>query len=208
MGKYRDHRQPRSHGIESSLSPAESEPSYFQRRPTAPPPATSPDASAQAHDAELLWFNVEKGFGFVRLSDGSDAFLHGSKLQAAGLSNLSQGAHLVLRTELGHKGPQVVEVLSVSTGNGGGATAAPATRFGPEPGAEKPQPEGPESVGVVKRYDAVKGFGFITVEGVDVFVHATTLTRSGLTALEAGQNVALRYGRGPKGHEVRSIRLV
>jgi len=35
----------------------------------------------------VKWFNAEKGFGFVELSDGSgDAFLHGSVLSQSGIN--------------------------------------------------------------------------------------------------------------------------
>lgn len=41
----------------------------------------------------------------------------------------------------------------------------------------------------------------------DIFVHATALTRSGLSVLEEGQKVIFEAGQGKKGLEVRSIRL-
>ena len=204
MGKYRDHRQPRSRGQAGYDGGGDSEPSYFQRR-TAPAREAGlgePPASA-AEDAELLWFNPTKGFGFVRLSDGSDAFLHGSRLQAAGYGDLSEGSRLTVRMEIGPKGPQVAEVVSVTMS--GGPTAGRPIRAGSEPPV-RADPEGPEHSGVVKRYDPIKGFGFITTDDGDVFVHATALTRSGMPALEAGQNVLVRLGTGRKGVEVRSIR--
>ncbi|WP_245427180.1 cold shock domain-containing protein [Mesorhizobium sp. YM1C-6-2] len=43
--------------------------------------------------------------------------------------------------------------------------------------------------------------------GNDVFVHATTLTRSGVPTLEVGQKVIITYSRGSKGLETRTIRL-
>ena len=188
-----------------------SEPSYFQRRPLARPPTTSAEtASTPAHHAELLWFNTEKGFGFVRLSDGTDAFLHMSKLQAAGHSNLPEGAQLKVRIEVGHKGPQVSEMLSVSVAEDSSAVPSHTPNLIQEPALEEGPPREEESFGLVKRYDALKGFGFIRLEGGgnDVFVHATTLTRSGLTSLDAGQNVIIRYCQGQKGLEARSIRVV
>ncbi len=165
---------------------------------------TAEASASPAEDAELLWFNDAKGFGFVRLGDGSDAFLHGSRLQAAGYSDLSEGSRLRIRTEIGPKGPQVAEVLSVSL-------AAEAVRRQPVTPASEPPGrtdlKETESVGIVKRYDPIKGFGFITTDDGDVFVHATALTRSGMPSLEAGQNVLVRLGSGRKGVEVRSIRL-
>ncbi|MEX0953713.1 MAG: cold-shock protein [Rhizobiaceae bacterium] len=205
MGRYRDHR-PRRQGFESDNDHEDSERNYFERRPEpSPPPSSAPASSPR--DAEVLWFNAEKGFGFLRLSDGSEAFLHVSKLQAAGHDSLSEGAHLKVRTENGQKGPQVVEIVSVSLGNGQ-ATPEPAARQASDP-ASAPDQQQLEGAGVVKRYDAEKGFGFVALEsgGKDVFVHATALARSGLTTLEAGQRVIVSYIHAPKGLEARSIQL-
>lgn len=204
MGKYRDHRRPRGRGQAGYEGGDDSEPSFFQRR-TAPAwqtrPAEAPTSAAE--DAELLWFNAAKGFGFVRLSDGSDAFLHGSRLQAAGYSDLAEGSRLTVRTEIGTKGPQVAEILSV-TADGGPVPKHSASSASQVP--FQPDLEDPERTGVVKRYDPIKGFGFITIENADVFVHATALTRCGMSALESGQNVLVKLGPGRKGVEVRSIR--
>ncbi|WP_287363014.1 cold-shock protein [Mesorhizobium sp.] len=66
-----------------------------------------------------------------------------------------------------------------------------------------------ESEGTVKWYNPEKGFGFIAPENgeKDVFVHATALTRSGLSVLVEGQKVIVECGQGKKGLEVRSVRL-
>ena len=66
-----------------------------------------------------------------------------------------------------------------------------------------------ESEGKVKWYNPEKGFGFIAPQngGKDIFVHATALTRSGLSVLEEGQKVFVQCAQGKKGPEVRSIRL-
>jgi CspA family cold shock protein len=209
MGKYRDHRQARRHGSESDQNVESSEPAYFQRRPTAPaPPAVG---TAPASDAEVLWFNGEKGFGFVKLSDGSDAFLHVSKLQAVGHNSLPDGALLKVRTEPGQKGAQVVEVVAVELGGGDGqATPAHSSRPASAGARRGAEPLEEEATGVVKSYDPQKGYGFIkmTNGADDVFVHATAISRSGLAALEPGQNVVVRYAQGQKGLDARSLRLV
>jgi CspA family cold shock protein len=59
-------------------------------------------------------------------------------------------------------------------------------------------------------YKADKGFGFVGQDGggKDVFVHATTLERSGLSELAEGQRVRMQIGQGQKGLEARSIELL
>jgi len=62
----------------------------------------------------VKWFNPDKGFGFVELSDGSgDAFLHGSVLAESGINAVQRGDTVEVRVGPGHKGPHVTEVLSV-----------------------------------------------------------------------------------------------
>ncbi|WP_436125476.1 cold-shock protein [Aminobacter sp. LjRoot7] len=173
------------------------EPSYFQR----PIVTTSPSI-----EAEVLWFNAQKGFGFIKLTDGSDAYLHIRTLEAAGHHNVSEGMRLQVRIEAGPRGPQVVQVLTVS----GGAERLPSTGLPTRPnlmGAARPEAGEQESAGTGKWYDGDKGFGFISLEsgGKDVFVHASALPRSGLTKLEEGQKVVVRYARGQKGLEARTI---
>ena len=46
----------------------------------------------------VKWFNPEKGFGFVELSDGSgDAFLHGSLPTQGGIAAVQPGEKVALR---------------------------------------------------------------------------------------------------------------
>ncbi|MCE2577672.1 cold-shock protein [Gluconacetobacter entanii] len=61
--------------------------------------------------------------------------------------------------------------------------------------------------GVVKWYNATKGFGFITPEsgGKDIFVHASALERSGLTSLSEGQTANVQVVEGQKGPEAAAI---
>ncbi|MFG1347465.1 cold-shock protein [Xanthobacter autotrophicus DSM 431] len=170
----------------------------------------------------MKWFNPEKGFGFVELSDGSgDVFLHARALEAAGQESVPPGSKLSVRVGQGQKGRQVTEVLEVDTST---AEAAPPRRssFGDRPsgggfGAPRAGAGGPraatgpteERVGTVKWYNPDKGFGFIAVEGggKDVFVHVTVISRSGLSDLAEGQRVVVQVGQGPKGPEARGIEL-
>jgi cold shock CspA family protein len=67
-----------------------------------------------------------------------------------------------------------------------------------------------ESIGTVKMYKADKGFGFVGPDdgGKDVFVHATALTRAGLSGLAEGQRVRMQVGQGKKGLEAQTIELM
>lgn len=197
MGKYRDYREPRRHRHDDdpvSFSERASEPSYFQR------PAA---VTADPVDAEVMWFNARKGFGFVKLSDGTEAYLHIRVLEAAGSRAVSEGTRLKVAVEESPRGHQVVQVLEISDQSA--KTPADTRRAGAstaETGAQL------KSQGTVKWYNPEKGFGFIAPDNgeKDVFVHATALTRSGLSVLVEGQKVFVECGQGKKGLEVRSIR--
>src|ERR1700720_2593255 len=67
-----------------------------------------------------------------------------------------------------------------------------------------------EESGTVKWYNAMKGFGFIASArgGQDIFVHASTLDRAGITGLTEGQRVAVEVIDGRKGPEAAGLRLI
>jgi len=54
--------------------------------------------------ATVKWYNPEKGFGFVQLANGSDAFLHASVIERNGASTVPPGATLEVRAGAGPKG--------------------------------------------------------------------------------------------------------
>ncbi len=163
--------------------------------------------------AKVKWFNGEKGFGFVELTDGSgEAFLHISVVEGAGHTALEPGTTLTVRVGQGQKGPQITEITAVDA-----STAEPSR--GPRPGA-KPQgdrpprsfdrPSGPseDMDGQVKWYDPKKGFGFVAVEGSkDVFIHRSVLAREGISELQEGQRIRMKVVPGAKGLEATSVEL-
>ena len=171
----------------------------------------------------VKWFNGEKGYGFVALTDGTgDVFLHVNALQAVGVQTVNPGATLKIRVGQGQKGRQVDQVVSVDEST---ATAAAPRRPGGGPGgpggfpSRGPRPDGPrrqvdlstavDTTGTVKWYNPDKGFGFITPQsgGKDVFIHATVLERAGLGALQEGQTVRMGVVQGQKGPEAGTISL-
>lgn len=62
--------------------------------------------------------------------------------------------------------------------------------------------------GTVKWFNAEKGFGFITAEGQDVFVHYSNIEMSGFRVLEEGQTVEFTVGTGQKGPQAEAVRVV
>ena len=143
------------------------------------------------------------------MAGGSDAFLPSRALEAAGHSSMPDGARLKVRISQGQKGPQVAEVLEVDT-----STAQVMSKAGrPSPRPSSPRPgvgATEECLGSVKWYNVEKGFGFVAQDrgGKDVFVHATTLDRSGLSELPEGRRVRMQISQGQKGPEARSIELL
>jgi cold shock protein len=153
--------------------------------------------SGRRVEAKVKWFNTAKGFGFVSLPDGGpDAFLPMAALRRAGYQDVREGASISCEVGAGAKGPLVVTVLGIDDRGavpGGGAARAAQTLEG-----------------VVKWFDAGKGYGFIAPDGggKDVFVHVTALRRSGLGALDVGQRVRADVVPGRNGLEVGRIALL
>jgi cold shock protein len=70
------------------------------------------------------------------------------------------------------------------------------------------QQEIPMTQGTVKWFNAEKGFGFITAEGQDVFVHYSNIDMTGFRVLEEGQTVEFTVGTGQKGPQAEAVRPV
>lgn len=63
-----------------------------------------------------------------------------------------------------------------------------------------------KETGVVKWFNAAKGFGFIQREnGEDVFVHYTAIQSSGYRSLEEGTRVEFLVKQGPKGLQAEDV---
>ena len=62
----------------------------------------------------VKWFNATKGYGFIEPEDGSsDAFVHISAVQRAGLATLSEGQKVSYELRPGRNGKSSAEDLSV-----------------------------------------------------------------------------------------------
>ena len=176
-----------------------------------------PVASGPEVGAVVKWFNAEKGFGFVELDSGGDAFLQVSVLRRAGRQAVNPGAILRVRVGAGQKGPQVAEILSLEEGAappprrpmGGGTGYGGGDRGDRGGGREVDLSATTEVRGTVKWFNAEKGFGFVMPEngGKDVFVHITAVSRGGLQGLEPGQQVRLQVAEGRRGQEAVSVAI-
>jgi CspA family cold shock protein len=64
------------------------------------------------------------------------------------------------------------------------------------------------ATGVVKWFNADKGYGFISRDGADdVFVHYSSINMPGYRILEEGQRVEFEVGPGKKGEEAKDVRV-
>jgi CspA family cold shock protein len=171
--------------------------------------------------AKVKWFNGEKGFGFVELTDGSgEAFLHISIVEGAGHTALEPGTTLTVRVGQGAKGPQITEITNVDAstaepsrgprfgggGDRGGGGGRPPPR---ERSFDRPTGPAEEVEGQVKWYDPKKGFGFVAVDGSkDVFIHRSVLAREGINELAEGQRIHMKVVPGAKGLEAIGLSLI
>ena len=172
-------------------------------------------ASGRRVVATVKWFNPAKGFGFLVPDDGSpDVFCHASAVRDAGYDTLPQGATVTCEVTEGRQGPMVSSIVAVDAST---AMSEPAGRFEVDRGRrqqmrDRDEPVGPveERSGLVKFYNAAKGYGFVVPDGggPDVFVPGSVLDHAGLGGLETGQRVSVMVEQGARGLQARDIELV
>ena len=179
---------------------------------------------------KVKWFNGTKGYGFITLDNGGDAFCHASALQAAGHAELPPGATIVCDLADSARGLQVVAVHSVDLSTaeapsrgprrdfgGGGGRFGGGDRFGGDRGGfgggggyRDSGPSGPMVEGKVKFFNDQKGFGFVMPDSGsgDIYLHASALRRSGVQAVEPEQRIRYSTRQGNKGVEVDRVELI
>ncbi|KOV86282.1 cold-shock protein [Nocardia sp. NRRL S-836] len=150
-------------------------------------------------DGSVLWFDEEKAFGFVAADDGAgDVFLHVRALVDDRYLPV-EGDRVSFTTVTVDQGRQAREVRFVAAGEPVEAAAAPAqARSAAKPAARAGD-------GTVARYDADRGFGFITPDagGPDLFVHVSVV--SGSEPLVAGERVRFRIRQSDRGPQADSV---
>jgi cold shock protein len=165
-------------------------------------PSAGRPAPGDGADGTVSWYDEDKGFGFVTPdAGGPDVFVHARAL-AEGLTWLTEGDRVAYEVVQGDRGPQARDLELVR--GAPAPAAAPAARKGPSDGAAPAR----AGEGVVARFDADRGFGFITPDagGADLFVHVSVV--EGAEPLRAGERV--RYGvrqsdRGPQADRVQRL---
>lgn len=172
-------------------------------RSTAARSTTAPSVSDGA-DGTVSWYDDTKGFGFVAPdSGGEDIFVHVSAL-GRGLTELSEGARVTFDVVDGDKGPNARNVQLV---RGSGSARAATDRGRPgRPAASGGPVRGGQ--GTVSRYDADRGFGFITPDagGEDLFVHVSVVR--GDEVLEKGDRVRYKVRQSDRGPQADGVELL
>jgi CspA family cold shock protein len=75
--------------------------------------AATPDWRKTMSTGTVKFFNVTKGFGFIRPDDGEkDVFVHISAVERAGLSSLNEGQHVEYEI-VEHRGKSAAENLKL-----------------------------------------------------------------------------------------------
>jgi CspA family cold shock protein len=195
----------------------------------------SKSISQASAKGKVKWFNATKGYGFITLDNGGDAFCHASALQATGHSDVQPGTTIVCDLADSQRGLQVVAVHSVDIttaeapsrgprrdsfgggdrfggggGGGGGYGGGGYGGGGYGGGRDNNAPSGPMVEGKVKFFNDQKGFGFVMPDSGsgDIYLHASALRRSGIQMVEPEQRIRYSTRQGNKGVEVDKVEIL
>ena len=169
--------------------------------------AAQQGGTSDGADGTVSWYDVDKGFGFIAPdSGGPDVFVHVREL-ADGLAEVGEGDRVTYDVVTSEKGPQARDVrLAGGSASRGAPASSPGRGRSGRSGASDAPVRGGE--GVVARFDAERGFGFITPDagGADLFVHATVITDG--ESLQYGDRVRYQIrqsDRGPQADRVERV---
>jgi len=152
----------------------------------------------------IKWFDVAKGYGFIVPDDGGkDILLHVTILKRDGYQIAPEGARVRCEIHQRAKGWQVFRVLDLDESTATHPSQLPLARTNVQV-----QAAGGFEIVIVKWFNRVRGFGFLTRgEGTeDIFVHMETLRRFGLAELQPGESLLARFGPTDKGLMAAEVR--
>lgn len=169
--------------------------------------AVESSLAAQEVAGMVKWFDITKGYGFIKPSGGGqgDILLHQTCVRQSGFKAAYEGATVVCEAVQGPKGLQARRILTLDN-----STAAPQTASTDRVPRYVAEPKGTAFEATVKWFNRGKGYGFVSrgADFPDIFIHMETLRRSGIRELRQGQRVCIRAGDGPKGELAAEITVV
>ena len=154
------------------------------------------DPDVEVSEGQLVWYNERKGYGFVRIGE-EEIFLHRSTLDRFGLVRLLNGDRVTVSLSTNEHGRVIKDLLSVQRA------------VVPDPPAAS-EPEEGEVRAVVKFFNDLRGYGFVTTDNAeeDVFVHSRVLNDCGFHSLVQGQKLLVKVDSSSRGLQVNSVRLL
>ena len=145
---------------------------------------------------ELVWYNERNGYGFVKIDD-TEVFLHRSTLDRFGLVRLLKGDRVTVSLTVNENGEVTQDPLRVDW------------PVSPVPPAASEPADG-EMRAVVKFFNDIHGYGFVTTEDIakDVFVRSRVLNDCGFHSLIQGQKLLINMDDVGKELQVQAVRLL